>query len=192
MPRSSTANLKTLLLLANIGLTLAGCTASKTSFTSEAGRSACLEKIATELPAASQKEKQEAYRQCLIDIDQTLAELKRMAAEQAAQAKARQAEASAKEQSTWATAQEKLVHCKLHQDEMIALDRRHTRTYAQLLGAYKEGASKEKKENLQADINDIRDEVGSLIPERMRSGQPLIPNILRTYKQCDLEQLKRL
>lgn len=190
MPNSITANLKTLLLMAGIGLTLAGCTAPKTSFTSEAGRSACLERIATELPAASQKEKQGAYRQCLTDIDKTLAELKKTAAEQAAQAKARQDEASAKEQSTWATSQEKLVHCKLNQDEMIDLDRRHTRAYAQLLDAYKKGASKEQKENLQADINDIRNEISLLIPERMRSGQPLIPNVLRTYRQCDPDQLK--
>lgn len=190
MPRTSTTNLTAWPLVAVVGLTITGCTTPKTSFTSDAGRGACLERIATELPAASQKEKQEAYRQCLINIDQTLTELKETAEEQAAQDKAKQAKASEEEQSAWATPQEKIVFCKLNQDEMIALDRLYTRAYAQLLDAYKKGASKQQKEDLQSEINDIRDEIDSLIPERMRSGQPLIPNVLRTYKRCNLEQLK--
>jgi len=168
-----------------LAITLMGCTKPSTSLTSEAGRSACLRQVAVELPMGSQQEKQAAYRDCLENIDQKL-EQSRLE-EQAKQDQIQTAKESAEdlERQSWASTQERMMHCKFNQKSIIELDKRHTRAYAQLLNAHNQaGLPQAEKAERQRALDAIQSELASLIPERMRAGKPLIPDSLQTFKTC--------
>ena len=172
-------------------ITLMACTKPSASLTSEAGRSACLRQIAVELPMGSQQEKQSAYRDCLDDIDQKLEQSRLVEKNKNDQMQAAKELAEELKRQSWATTQERIMHCKFNQQTIIELDKRHTRAYAQLLNAHNQaGLSQAEKVDRQRALDTIQSELATLIPERMRAGKPLIPDSLQTFKTCKEDLLQ--
>ena len=174
-----------------LAITLMACTKQIASLTSETGRSACLRQIAIELPMGSQQEKQAAYRDCLDDIDQKLEQSRLEEKNKKAQMQIAKELAEDLKRQSWATTQERIMHCKFNQQTIIELDKRYTRAYARLLNANNQaGLSQAEKVDRQRALDAIQSELATLIPERMRAGKPLIPDSLQTFKTCKEDLLQ--
>lgn len=166
------------------------CSRTRTPLTSEAGRSACLRLVATELPTASQREKQVAYRTCLEDIDEKLNKSKLTELAIKEQEEADKHSKEALERQGWASSQERILHCKMNQEEVIALNKRYTRVYAKLVNSNnKINPDASGKDDLQRELDAIEGEIRALIPDRMRAGKQLIPDALQIFRTCDPEKL---
>ena len=166
-----------------------GCVAVRT--TSETGKRTCLRQVATEMPLNSQQEKQDAYRDCLRSIDERLTKAAFLEKELQEKAESEALLAEQLKRATWASQEERWLYCRSNQTTIADLDRRHTRAYAKFLAATNRSSqSTNEKANLEIELNSIRAEISTAIPERMRAGQVLIPDSLRTFKHCNPDNFK--
>ena len=168
-----------------------GCLAPQGRVTSETGKRSCLRQIAVEMPLSSQQEKRSAYRNCLRSIDEKLANAALLEKERQDKAESEKRLAKQLRQASWASQEERWLHCRSNQNTIVELDRIHTRAYAMLLGANnRSNQSTPEKADLQRALNSIRSEIAIAIPEKMRAGQPLIPDSLRTFKRCNPDDFR--
>ena len=168
-----------------------GCVAVRT--TSEAGKRTCLRQVAAEMPLNSPQEKQDAYRECLRGIDERLTKAALLEKELQEKAQSEKLLAEQLKQATWASQEERWSFCKSNQKTIAELDRRHTRAYAKLLAANNRSSqSITEKAGLEIELNSIKAEISTAIPERMRAGQTLIPDSLLIFKHCNPVNFKSI
>lgn len=167
---------------------LTACSTSKQERVSQAGKNACLDRVANDASLASQPEKQRLYRLCLKTIDQELANLKAQADEAKAQELAAQTEQNQQEQESWVSADEQIRRCKFIQSNVISLEKDRIRAYARSMAA----RSPEDQQRTQKAYQDIIDELDRLIPPELRFGQALVPETVDRFKRCDPEEFESL
>ena len=170
-----------------------GCVPTSGRLTSETGKRACLRQVAMAMPLNNQQEKQVAYRDCLRSIDKKLTQAALVEKARQEKAESEKILAEQLEQASWASQEERWLHCKSNQHVIIELDRRHTRAYSKLLGgSNRPNQPTTEKADLERELNSIRVEIAMAIPERMRAGQPLIPDSLLIFKHCNSDDFTSL
>ncbi|MCT0224851.1 hypothetical protein [Synechococcus sp. CS-1328] len=145
---------------------------------SEAGRRACVEEVQANYAPQGRVE---AMKKCLATID------KRLVAQRKLQHTLNPAAlpSSGETEIQSLTAQERLLYCRLHQEEVQAAERERQKRQSLWITASSRAhpgsaSSTEAKVNYEQAINQLN----TLIPESYRAGLPLVPDAISAYQSC--------
>lgn len=169
---------------------LSACGAAHNRAVSAEGRKACLERMAQMEPGTPLEHKRANFRSCLKTIEPELARLHQAGQAQLQQVQQQRASQAAAQQASWATASERLTHCRLYQQQIGAAERARLQAMAPIISSSREfGADSRQAQSAQAVYQRQVEALEQLIPMRMRHGQPLIPDAVQTFVRCDPREL---
>lgn len=172
-------------------LALIGCNTDHSSAISGKGRQLCLERSAQVEPGTPVEQQRVIYRACLKTIE---AELKQQQATAAAQNKVQlqqQQIQAAQERASWASPQERLIHCRMHRNEIAAAQSELMRRREPVMALTKQyGDSSPEARAADAQYQEQVAVLDRLIPAAMRHGLPLIPDAVDLFLRCDPKELQ--
>ena len=176
--------------LALISVSLTSCGVEKPHQVSSQGRQLCFERMAAGAPDLPLEQKRVAFRACLRSIDSELSQQNAsVAKEQQTLARNQQAQTAAR-QTNWASDAERLVHCRFHQDQIIAAERDRVRALGPVMSITRQyGVNSPQARDADAAYQQHVAALERLIPESMRRGQPLLPTVVAQFMRCDAQEL---
>lgn len=143
---------------------------------SEQGRRACIEEVQANYAPQGRVE---AMRRCLQSIDQRLKAVKELDRE------LRDANKPAPQPVSAPSASERLVYCRLHQQEIQEAERRRQRAQSIWLRASSSGTQGNADfETARAEYQEALDTLDRMIPEEFRAGLSLVPEAIMAYSAC--------
>ena len=167
-------------------LAVAGCSHGQRQGVSAEGKRLCLEQLAQMEPGVPLEHKRSAYRTCLKTIEAERARRASTVAQENRDVIAQEQEAQRAEASTWASQPERMVHCRLHQQEIVSAERDRQRALGPVMEITRlHGVNSPEAETANAAYQEHVAELERLIPPSMRRGRNLIPDSVRTFSRCD-------
>lgn len=182
-PRQNRSRLGTLLACA---LLLGACASAERRPLSAEGKKLCLERVAQAEPGTPLDAKRTLYRACLKTIEAERAQTAAAGARDILQAQQGQAAATRAEQAGWATNSDRLVHCRLYQQPIIAAERERLRALAPVMAISRQyGVNSPQAQEANAAYQQRVGELERLIPPAMRQGKPLLPDAVQAFMRCN-------
>jgi hypothetical protein len=182
-PLQSRSRLGTLLACA---LLLGACAPAERQPLSAEGKKLCLERVAQVEPGTPLDAKRTLYRACLKTIEAERAQGAAAGARDTLQAQQRQVAATRAEQAGWASDADRLVHCRLYQQPIIAAERERLRALAPVMAISRQyGVNSPQAQEANAAYQQRVAELERLIPPAMRQGRPLLPDAVQAFMRCD-------
>lgn len=167
-------------------LLLGACGSPERRPLTAAGKKLCLERVAQVEPGTPLEAKRSLYRDCLKTIESERAQDAAAGTRDTLQAQQRQAAATKAEQAGWASDADRLVHCRLYQQPIIAAERERLRALAPVMAISRQyGVSSPQAQQANAAYQQPVAELERLIPPAIRKGQPLLPDAVQTFMRCD-------
>ena len=167
-------------------LAVAGCNQGQRQGVSAAGKQLCLERLAQIEPGVPMEHKRSAYRTCLKTIEAERARRTATVAQETREALVREEDAQLAEASTWASQSDRLVHCRLNQQEILSAERDRQRALGPVINISRlHGVNSAEAASANAVYQQHVAELERLIPPAMRQGRALIPDAVRTFSRCD-------
>lgn len=172
-------------------LVLTACVSKPGTKVSSQGMQLCREQQADAPPGTSMEAKRGGYRACLKTIDTKLKEqAQKDKAERNAEAQQAQQQALDLKASS-VSANERYIHCRLMQQQVIEAERMRIRTLGPAMVAARQyGDNSPQAQSANGNYRDAVANLERLIPEPMRVGMPLIPDAVNVYRQCDPADFK--
>lgn len=150
------------------------------------GKKLCLERVAQAEPGTPLDDKRTQYRACLKTIEAERAQGAAAGARDTQQAQQRQAADARAAQAGWASDADRLVHCRLYQQPIIAAERERLRALAPVMAISRQyGVNSPQAQEANAVYQQRVAELERLIPPAMRQGQPLLPDAVQAFMRCD-------
>jgi Skp family chaperone for outer membrane proteins len=189
-PRAGSPGLQQALLIAALSLSAAACSATNPRAVSAEGKTLCLERMAQAEPGTPLDAKRDQYRSCLQTVEAELASRAKAVAQETAQQQQQQAAANAADQAGWATAAERLIHCRSVQQQIIKAEKQRLQALDPVMRitrihGVESAQAKEATAVYQRSVNELE----RLIPEPMRHGLPLLPDAVRLFVRYDAKEL---
>ena len=182
-PRQHRSRLGTLLACA---LLLGACGSPKRQPLSAEGKKLCLERVAQTEPGTPLEAKRTLYRACLKTIEAERAQGAAAGTRETQRAQQRQAAANRAAQAGWASDADRLVHCRLYQQPIIAAERERLRALAPVMAISRQyGVNSPQAQEANGAYQQRVAELERLIPPAMRKGQPLLPDAVQAFMRCD-------
>jgi len=167
-------------------LLLGGCGSPERRPLSAEGKKLCLERVAQVEPGTPLEDKRSLYRGCLKTIEAERAQGAAAGLRESQQDQQRQAAAERSAQAGWASDGDRLVHCRLYQQPIIAAERERLQALAPVRTLSRQyGVNSPQAQEANARYQQRVAELERLIPLAMRKGEPLVPNAVQTFVRCD-------
>jgi len=165
---------------------LAACGSPGRRPLSAEGKQLCLERVAQLEPGTPLEDKRALYRACLKTIEAERAQGAAAGDRDTQQAQQRQAADARAAQAGWASDADRLVHCRLYQQPIIAAERERLRALAPVMAISRQyGVNSPQAQEANAVYQQRVAELERLIPPAMRQGQPLLPDAVQAFMRCD-------
>ncbi len=186
LPEQRLKNRPGLASLLACALLLGACGSPERRPLTAAGKKLCLERVAQVEPGTPLETKRTLYRDCLKSIEAERGQDAAAGARETLNAQQRQDAASRAAQAGWASDADRLVHCRLYQQPIIAAERERLRALAPVMAISRQyGVSSPQAQQANAAYQQPVAELERLIPPAMRKGQPLLPDAVQTFMRCD-------
>jgi hypothetical protein len=182
-PRQSRSRLGALLACVVL---LAACAPAERRPLSAEGKKLCLERVAQAEPGTPLDAKRTLYRACLKTIETERAQGAAAGTRETLQAQQQQAAATRAAQAGWASDADRLVHCRLYQQPIIAAERERLQALAPVMAISRQyGVNSPQAQEANAAYQQRVAELERLIPPAMRRDQPLLPDAVQAFMRCD-------
>lgn len=167
-------------------LLLGACGSPERHRLSAEGKKLCLERVAQVEPGTPMENKRALYRGCLKMIEAERAQGAAAGTRETLQAQQRQEAANRSAQAGWASDGDRLIHCRLYQQPIIAAERERLQALAPVMTLSRQyGLNSPQAQEANARYQQRIAELERLIPPAMRKGEPLLPNAVQTFVRCD-------
>jgi len=167
-------------------LLLGACGSPERRRLSAEGKKLCLERVAQVEPGTPLEAKRTLYRGCLKTIEAERAQGAAAGTRETLQAQQRQAAAIRSAEAGWASDGDRLIHCRLYQQPIIAAERERLQALAPVMTLSRQyGVNSPQAQEANALYQQRVAELERLIPPAMRKGEPLLPNAVQRFVRCD-------
>jgi hypothetical protein len=167
-------------------LLLGACASPVRRPLSAQGKKLCLERVAQVEPGTPLEDKRALYRGCLKTIEAERAQGAAAGMRETLQDQQRLAAAERSAQAGWASNGDRMLHCRLYQQPIIAAERERLQALAPVMTLSRQyGVNSPQAQEANALYQQRVAELERLIPLAMRKGEPLLPNAVQTFVRCD-------
>lgn len=167
-------------------LLLGACGSPERRRLSAEGKKLCLERVAQVEPGTPLEDKRALYRGCLKTIEAERAQGAAAGSRETLEDQQRQEAANRSAQAGWASDGDRLLHCRLYQQPIVAAERERLLALAPVMTLSRQyGVNSPQAEEANALYQQRITELERLIPPAMRKGEPLLPNAVQTFVRCD-------
>jgi len=189
--RSLVRHRSLVLSLLGCALLLSACrSAARRPLTAE-GKKLCLERVAQAEPGTPLETKRTLYRSCLKTIEAKRSQDAAAGALETQQAQQRQDATSRAAEADWASDGERLVHCRLYRETVIAAERERIRALAPVMAISRQyGVNSPQAQEANGLYQERVAELERLIPPPMRQGKPLLPDAVQAFMRCDPSEFR--